>query len=336
MIFDCTEAACRGEGCTPAQARALLDQPLEALKQGATQIREAFFDHEIDLCVIVNARSGACRENCRFCAQSAHYATETERYPLQDPDALLDDAKRIADSGARTYGIVTSGPTVQAAELESICAAIRRIPDETPFLPCASLGALKPEQFRALKDAGLTRFHHNLETSEAFYPTICTTHTWAGRVETVRAAQAAGLEVCCGGLFGLGETWEDRIDLACTLRALNIQSVPVNYLNPVPGTPLEGRGCLSAEEGLRILAVYRHLLPRATIRVCGGRPAVLGDRQEEMFAAGANALMTGDYLTTSGISPATDRAMITRLGLHISTAACGQRTLEPPTPPSTR
>lgn len=329
MTLDCIEAAYKGIGCTREEARALLDQPLDALKQSATKIRQTFFGDEIDLCVIVNARSGACRENCRFCAQSAHYPTETERYALQDPDAILDDAKRLAESGARTYGIVTSGPTVGAGELESICATIRRIPDETPFLPCASLGALKPDQFRALKDAGLTRFHHNLETSEAFYPNICTTHNWQQRVDTVRAAQDAGLEVCCGGIFGLGETWDDRIDLACTLRDLGIRSVPVNFLNPVPGTPLEHHKPLPAEEGLRILAVYRHLLPQATIRVCGGRPAVLGERQEEMFAAGANALMTGDYLTTAGISPQTDRAMIHRLGLHISTEPCGHRHHDP-------
>lgn len=317
MIADWIDAACRGEGCTPEQARILVDEPLDALKDGATRIRETFFGNTIDLCVIVNARSGSCREDCRFCAQSAHHKTGTETYALREPDAILEEARRFAGSGARTYGIVTSGPTVKEAELASIREAVERIPEETPLLPCASLGALTRAQLRVLKEAGLTRFHHNLETSEAFYPRICTTHTWAERVETVRAAQEVGLEVCCGGLFGLGESWEDRIDLACTLRSLGIRSVPVNFLNPVPGTPLEGAAPIPAEEGLRILALYRFMLPRATIRVCGGRPVVLGERQEEMFAAGANALMTGDYLTTAGISPETDCARIRRLGLRV-------------------
>lgn len=311
--------ACAGTGCTREEALRLTDDatPLDTLLDAADRVREFWFGRQVELCVIVNARSGACREDCRFCAQSAHAQTDAPVYPLGNAKTLLNAAATHTDGPAHRFGIVTSGPTVGNDECEIIADAIQRLPDATGLDPCASLGQLNDAAFARLYAAGLRRYHHNLETSETFFPQICTTHSWQARVETIRAAQRAGLEVCSGGLFGLGESWVDRIDLALTLRGLGIDSVPVNYLNPVPGTALADRPLLSAETGLRILALYRLLLPTAVIRVCGGRPSTLGDRQTEMIRAGANALMTGDYLTTAGITPATDREMLTRLGYTI-------------------
>jgi biotin synthase len=198
---------------------------------------------------------------------------------------------------------------------------VRRIRSEALLAPCASLGRLDEPGLRLLKDAGLARYHHNLESSRTFFPHLCTTHTWDERLATLRAAQAAGLEVCSGGLFGAGETWEDRVDLALALRDLGVQQVPINFLNPIPGTPLENQPRLAADEGLRLIAIYRLLLPTATLRLCGGRPTTLGERQAEMFHAGANALMTGDYLTTAGLSPDADRALVANLGLTLDAPA---------------
>ncbi|MBN2714195.1 MAG: biotin synthase BioB [Planctomycetes bacterium] len=319
LLADAKELALAGKGCTREQAEQLCDEniPLDELMDAADEVREKFCGKEISLCVILNARSGACRENCRFCAQSAHNKTDAEIYKLVDADKMVESGLVMKDSGAETFGIVTSGPTVNAAELSEIGKAVARMKGETGMEPCASLGKLDAEQFSELKAKGLKRFHHNLETSRAFYTEICTTHTWDERYETVKAAQAAGLEVCSGGLFGMGESWADRVDLALSLRELGVKSVPVNFLNPVKGTPLGENAPLAAEEGLRVIAIYRLLLPEATIRVCGGRPLVLADRQRNMFRAGANALMTGDYLTTAGITPETDRELIRSLGLSV-------------------
>lgn len=292
--------------------------PLENLIKSADGIRDRFHRNTVQACAISNARSGACREDCRFCAQSAHHNTSVDVYPLKETDTLLQEASRMSNNGISTFGIVTSGPTVTDNELKIICEVVGLMTKKTGLRPCASLGALSCDQLVRLREAGLKRYHHNLETSREFFSRICSTHDWDERVSTVRAAKQAGLEVCCGGLFGLGESWKDRIRLAMTLRELDIISVPVNFLNPVPGTPLESLSPLSAIEGLRILAVFRHVLPHATIRVCGGRPSTLGERQKDMFRAGANAIMTGDYLTTTGISPESDSQLIERLGFILT------------------
>ncbi len=299
------------------EAAAWVGRPLAELLAAAGRERQRFSGDRVQFCVIVNARSGACSEDCRFCAQSARHRTGAAIYPLLDAEKLLAAARAQADSGARHFGLVTSGPTVTAQELEALEKAIRLIRAETPLKPCASLGRLSEAELARLQAAGLERYHHNLETSKRFFPQICSTHSWRERVETVRAAQRVGLEVCSGGLFGLGEKWADRIDLALALRELDVRSVPLNFLTPVPGTPLADRRPLEADEGLRIIALFRLLLPRASLRICGGRPTTLGARQAELFAAGADALMTGDYLTTAGISPATDRAMVEGLGLRL-------------------
>ena len=295
---------------------------LEDLLDWGEKIREHFFGKAVQFCVITNARSGACTEDCHFCSQSAHHNTNIETYPLRRPDDLLAEAKRLQCSPAKSFDIVTSGCSI-GEDLESLCAAIRCISRETQLSPCASLGILAVEQLRKLKAAGLIGYNHNLETSRSFFATICTTHSWEERYATIKAAQQAGLAVCSGGIFGIGESWQDRIDLALALRELGVQNVPLNFLNPIPGTPLDNRERLRPEEALRIIALYRFLLPRATIRVCGGRLPTLGDRQREMFKAGANALMTGNYLTTPGVDPEEDRLMVEELGLRLEVTPCG-------------
>ncbi len=297
-------------------ARALLDLPLPELMASARELRELAHGANVQFCAIVNAKSGACSQDCAFCAQSVHHHTEAAVHALLPPDEILARAGRLDRCGITRIGIVTSGPALSDKEIERIAAAIRLIDTKTELLPCASLGCLKREHLETLAAAGLVRYHHNLETSERFYPSINTTGDWRQRYETVRAALDCGLEVCCGGLFGLGESWEDRIELALTLRELGIDSVPLNFLDPIPGTPLEDTSPLTADEALRLIALYRHLLPAASLRVCGGRARILGRRAEEIFAAGVNALMTGDYLTTSGISPEADAETVRRLGFR--------------------
>ena len=284
----------------------LLNCELNELKRKAKALREDSFGNEIEFCSIVNAKSGLCSENCKFCAQSAHYKTDAETYPLLDGKVICQKATEAAKLGINRFGIVTSGAKINEKELDEICRAIEMIVKEDVIDICASLGTLTLEQFNKLKSAGLKRYHHNLETSERFFPEICTTHSWQERVDTVLLAKEVGLGVCSGGLFGLGETWEDRIDLALTLKKLDVDCVPINFLNAIPGTPLADNEKLTVDEALKIIAIYRCILSDKSIRVCGGRPTVLGERHREIYEAGANAVMTGDYLTIHGISPEED------------------------------
>ena len=318
MLRQLIQQAVTGTGCSPGEARMLIGQPEEALFRGATRIREAHFGNRIQLCSIINAKSGQCDMDCRFCSQSSHNTTEIETYPFLAAPTLETRIHDTIDSKDRLCGIVTSGGKLSAKELEELCTTVRSIGDGRPTPVCASLGRLTRTDLDALRTAGITRFHHNLESSEAYYPTLCSTQTWRQRLDTVKSAQAAGLKVCCGGLFGLGESWEDRIELAMILRELGIESIPINFLYPHEGTPMRDTPVLAAAEALRIIALYRFLLPQATLRICGGRTHVLGNRQPDLFAAGANGLMTGNYLTVAGSQYQTDLAMIRRLGLDVA------------------
>lgn len=319
MLEQITDRAIRGRGCTKAEALWLATSPREPdLLRAATQVREAFFAQTIQLCSIISAKSGRCAMDCRFCSQSSHHSTGIEPYPFLKKDDLKQRIAKTLSSNDRHCGIVTSGEKLSDDELEVLTAVVTEIGGGNPVPVCASLGRLTGAELAKLKGAGLTRFHHNLESSEHYYPEVCSTQQWSQRLETAKAAQAAGLDVCCGGLFGLGESWEDRIELATTLRELGIDSVPINFLYSHDGTPLGGRPPLAASEALRIIALYRILLPKATLRICGGRIHVLGDREAELFAAGANGLMTGNYLTVAGSPYAADLAMIENLGLKIA------------------
>ena len=294
----------------------LYDQPLDGLCACADEIRRHFCGNGFDLCTIVNAKSGRCPENCKFCAQSAHNHTDAEQYPLLSADEIVAHAKENARQGVLRYSIVTSGRRLSDGEVDHICAAVRRIRAETPLAVCISGGLLNQAQFARLKDAGVTRVHNNLEASRRFFPFVCTTHTFDDKVAAIHAAQAAGLTVCSGGIMGLGETPADRIDMALTLRELGVKSVPVNLLNPIPSTPFANNPRLTADDLRRIVAVYRFILPDAAIRLAGGR-GLLPDKGRSCFLSGANAAISGDMLTTAGITTATDRALLAELGYEV-------------------
>lgn len=292
--------------------------PLEELCREASQKRTAMFVDGVELDAIINIKSGHCPMDCRFCAQSEHYRTDAPAHPLLNQAELLEKTKAAQQAGIHRIGWVASGGSADERTVDILCETAAEWSSEKQNVPgclCASLGQLDKNLLQKLKKAGLNRFHHNLETSERFYPTVCSTQRWRDRRDTVRRVKEAGLEVCSGALFGMGETWEDRVLIAETLRDLEADSIPLNFLNPIPGTPLEHQRRLSAEDGLRIIAMMRLICGKATIRVCGGRQTTLAERQTEMFNAGANALMTGDFLTTSGSSYQSDLALIRNAGL---------------------
>ena len=306
---------------TQAQALELSNLPtvdLPLLFACASHIRDQYCK-EISVCSIINAKSGLCSEDCSFCAQSSYNSTKAAQYPLLSDEQLMAGAHAAAANGAGCYGIVTSGSGIrQGEELERLCSVISKIKDEGLVAPGASLGTLDEHAVKALVSAGLVTYHHNLETSRSFFPQICTTHDYEDDVATVRLAKQAGLRVCCGGLFGLGESMEQRIELAFTLRDLQVDSVPINFLDPVEGTPLAGTGLLKPMECLHIIALYRMILPKAHITICGGREKNLRELQSWVFLAGASGIMTGNYLTKVGRQPADDLQMIADLGLNLS------------------
>lgn len=309
-------AVLQGKQISREEALWLYQQPLEALCRKADEIRAHFCSNGFDICTIINGKSGRCSENCRFCAQSAHNHTGAEEYPLLPNEEILAQAKVNDAQGVLRYSIVTSGKRLSDEKVERMCHAVGQIRKETNIAVCISFGLLKEEQYRRLKEAGVTRVHNNLETSRRNFPNVCTTHTFDDKINAIRAAQAAGLSVCSGGIMGLGETVEDRIDMALTLRELGIRSVPVNMLNPIPGTPLEHNEKLTAEDMCRIVAVYRFLLPDASIRLAGGR-GLLADKGKSCFRSGANAAISGDMLTTAGITVATDMELLKELGYEV-------------------
>jgi biotin synthase len=319
VIEQAYQAACAGlvpdTDCLD-QLIALPSSALPGLFAAASQIRQRHFGDTVALCGIVNAKSGLCPEDCAFCAQSSHHHTGVASYPLLSDEAIIDGARRAAAAGAACYGIVTSGTGITSGEeLDRLCLVIRQIVDQGIVAPGASLGTLTPAAAEQLQQAGLVTYHHNLETSRSFFPSICTTHAYDDDVATVRCAKEAGLRVCCGGLFGLGESMAQRLELALTLRELQVDSVPLNFLDPVPGTPLANIPSLDPLTCLQTIALFRLLLPTAHITVCGGRQRNLRELQSWVLLAGASGVMTGDYLTKEGRSPEDDRQMVVDQGL---------------------
>jgi biotin synthase len=294
-----------------------------ALFMAASQVKEHFIGSTVSLCSIINAKSGRCAENCAFCAQSAHHTSDVPVYGLVDEESLVAGAHSAAKCGSKCYGIVTSGTGIYpGAELDRICRAVRRIRQETSIAPSCSLGILNDETAQTLKTAGAVTYHHNLETARSFFPQICTTHDYENDIATVKAARSAGMKVCSGGILGLGETAAQRIELALTLKQLDVDSVPLNFLNPIAGTRLEGISNITPQECLVTIALYRLLLPDKTITVCGGREKNLRDLQSWMFFAGANGTMIGNYLTTSGRNIDDDWQMLKDLELEVA-GCCG-------------
>lgn len=299
------------------EALRLAEEPLERLREAAEEIRQKVCGDGFDLCTIVNAKCGRCSEDCKYCAQSAHYRTACEEsYPLLSTEELLAGARHNAKQGVLRYSIVTSGRRLSDAEVEQVCGSIRRIKAETSIEVCVSLGLLDEAQFRKIREAGASRVHCNLETSARYFPSVCTTHTYEEKIETLRAAKRAGLSICSGGILGLGETMEDRIDMVLTARELGVRSIPVNLLNPIPGTPYEKNVPLTNEEACRCVALFRFLVPDASIRLAGGR-GLVGDKGRACFQSGANAAISGDMLTTAGITVEKDMEMLHILGFEV-------------------
>lgn len=302
-----------GESLNPTDAMTILQAKgaeLTAILAGAHRLREQSFANRIELCSIINAKSGRCAENCAFCSQSAHHATNAPVYPLKSLEEILAGAHKAEAEGSHCYGIVTSGTRPQAGEeMQRILTALQQIRATTQIEPSASLGILDAETARSLAEAGCVTYHHNLETARSYFPQICTTHDYEDDVQTVRLAKQAGMKVCCGGIFGLGESLEQRAELAFTIRDLEVDSVPLNFLNPIAGTPLEQMRDLQPLDCLRIIALFRYLLPTKRISVCGGREPNLRDFQSWIFMAGASGTMVGNYLTTSGRDRETDLQM---------------------------
>lgn len=299
------------------EALALAEMPLEELCYAADEIRRAFCGSKFDMCTIVNGKSGKCTEDCKYCAQSACYKTDVESYPLMGTEELTEHARYNHERGVPRYSIVTSGRKLSDGEVDKVCESIRAIKSAMDISICVSFGLLGEEEFRKVKEAGAVRVHNNLEASEHYFPTVCTTHTQQDKIASIKAAKNAGLEVCSGGIMGLGESMEDRIDLALTLRELGIGSVPVNMLNPIPNTPYEKNKRLTEDEMCRIVAIFRFILPHAFIRLAGGR-GLMKDQGRKCFCSGANAAITGDMLTTAGITIKKDMEMLKELGYEVA------------------
>ena len=306
-----------GKGISREEAlfiSAISGQDIFDLFFSANKIRAAFRGNKVDLCAIINAKSGACPEDCSYCAQSAKSSAEIAAFSLIDKNIVFQKAREAKDGGAKRFCLVTSGKKASAQDLEKIAEMVALI-REMELLPCATLGLLNKDELIMLKDAGLERYHHNLETSEKFFAEICTTHTYQDKIKTIKQVKETGLSLCSGGIFGLGENWEDRIDMAFALKEINPDSVPINFLTPIKGTKLGIRDYLEPFDALKIISLYRFILPDKEIRVCGGRMQTLGEFNSFVFLSGADGLLIGNYLTTLGRKFEDDLKLIKQYGL---------------------
>ncbi len=314
-IADLTQlASLAGKSSAQGESEIHSVTPLVDLAQ---QVRQRQTGNKIELCAIVNGKCGLCSEDCAYCAQSGFHSAglKMETYPLMEPNQILAAAQRAEEAGAVRFGIVTSGDHLRPDELLSVAKAVELVTEKTTLRCCGSLGRMEPWQLRTLKSAGLVRYHHNVETARSYFPMICTTHTYEERLETLLVARNEGLEICCGGILNLGETWEQRMEMACQLAELTPESVPINFLNPRPGTPLGRRALMDPLEAVLSIVLFRLVLPQTVLRLAGGRQESLGELEREGVRSGVNGLMVGDYLTTSGPAVANDMQMLDELGL---------------------
>ncbi len=287
--------------------------PLPELMARALRTKLQERGTNFSLCSIINARSGRCSEDCRFCVQSALYTTKAPVYPLKPKDEIVAAARKAEQIGATRFSIVTSGRGMPTEQLTDIAETISEIRKKVKIGICASLGIQSLDDFKILKNAGLSRYHHNLETSKEFFPKVVTTHSFQDRLLTIQAARKAGLEVCSGGIIGLGETETDRISMAMTLNECKVDSVPLNILIPLPGTPLEDAPPLTQAEIMRAIALFRIILPHVPLRLAAGRESALGDFLGVAFMAGADGMMIGGYLTQRGRMPEEDRRFVSEI-----------------------
>lgn len=318
-IVELRDKVLAGKWLTAEEALSLYqvkEEDYEELFEGANEIRKHFMGNRVDLCTIMNAKSGKCSEDCRYCAQSAHYNTGIVNYPLISKEKAIDRALENASYGVDHFSLVTSGKGLKGKDFDEIVDIFAYLHKEVPNLRlCASLGIIDEEQARRLKEVGVRTYHHNLETSESYYEEICSTHSYQERLDTIDHARRAGLSVCSGCIIGMGESEKDRVELAIRIRELGIGSVPINVLNPVKGTPMESISILQPVEILKNMAIFRYILPKAFIRYAGGRNA-LKDLQSKGLEAGINAALVGNYLTTVGNSITEDIEMVRSKGFN--------------------
>lgn len=293
-----------------------LTADLDDLLEGANMIRKALCGNKIELCTIINGRSGRCSEDCKFCAQSAHYNTGIEEYEFLDPEVILEDCKKSEANGVHRYSIVTAGRSLSDRDFDKAIEAYKKMRENCNIDLCASHGLQTEEGFIRLKEAGVSRYHENIETSRRNFPNICTTHTYEDKIHAINLAQKTGLNVCSGGIIGMGETWDDRIDMAVSLSELQIDSIPINVLMPIKGTDYEKFEPISQADILRTIAIFRYINPSAYVRIAAGRK-YFEDGGAKIFLSCSNAAITGDMLTTSGTNTAQDIEMLTRLGFDI-------------------
>jgi len=317
-LSELTQKVLSGYAVSRHEALALTEyEDADALCDAADVIRRELTGNRVDTCSIVNARSGLCGEDCRWCAQAARHHTDCKTYNTIDPDEVMKAARDNEKAGIRRLSLVTSGKRVTERDMPAFTDIYRRLSAETSLYLCASMGLIDEAGMRELKAAGVKRYHCNLETSEKFFPNLCTTHTPAEKKATIRAARKAGLKVCSGGIIGMGESMADRVDLAIELRELDVDSVPINILIPIKGTPLENQPLISEEEVIRTVAVFRFILPSKTIRFAGGRMRLSHRTVARIMRGGMNGVLMGDMLTSIGNQVNDDKALFRECGMEM-------------------
>ena len=288
------------------------------LVERAWRVRRNRFGDSTDMCSLVNAKSGGCAEDCGFCAQSRYAEADTPMHPMMEPEQILEHARAAEAAGAHRFCMVTQGQGLSKRDFQKVLAGARLVAEHTNLKRCVSVGHISAERARALKEAGIQRVHHNVETAESYYPEVSTTVRYEGRVRTIDAVKQAGLETCVGGILNLGETREQRVEMAFELAAIDPTSVPINLLNPRAGTKFGERELMDPWEAVKWIAIFRLILPDALFRLCGGRVENLGELQQTAVKAGLNGVMMGNFLTTLGNTPEHDRAMFEELGLNVA------------------
>ncbi|WP_252231625.1 biotin synthase BioB [Clostridium sp. ZBS15] len=310
------EKVLNGELISKEEALILSEENTYELAYSADEIRKKLCGNNFNLCTIINGKSGRCGENCKYCAQSAYFKTNIEEYDILDSESIIKSAISNYNSGVHRFSVVTSGKKLSENNVNKICDTYVKLKEKCSINICASHGLLNYEELLKLKESGVIRYHNNIETSKSFFKNICTTHTFEEKIITIKNALKAGLEVCSGGIIGLGETMEDRIDMAFTLKELDVSSIPINILNPIRGTALENQEILSYDEIIKTFALFRFILPTRQIRIAGGR-ALLNDKGERLMKCGVNAAISGDMLTTCGIKTSDDIKIIKELGFQV-------------------